>query len=124
VRTWRLLTSATEQFVGISRPVTVLDALGDIIVPALGDWYVAYFREGDATRLKSVRHHQPAKRDFMWRLEREYPHADGDGSPIDRAITNGEVVFAPIVSPEFIASFARGPRHAAMLSALRFRSLP
>ena len=122
VRTWRLLTSATEQFVGISRPVTVLDALGDIIVPALGDWYVAYFREGDATRLKSVRHHQPAKRDFMWRLEREYPHADGDGSPIDRAITNGEVVFAPIVSPEFIASFARGPRHAAMLSALRFRS--
>jgi CheY-like chemotaxis protein/anti-sigma regulatory factor (Ser/Thr protein kinase) len=122
VRTARLLSAAAEQFVGISRPVTVLDALGDIIVPSLGDWYMAYFREGGVTRLKSVRHHQPSKRDFMWRLEREHPHVDGDGSPIDRAISNGEAAFAPVVTPEFIASFARGPQHAAMLTSLRFRS--
>lgn len=122
VRTWRLLAAAAEQFVGISRPVTVLDALGDIIVPALGDWYVAYVRENGVTRLKSVRHHQPSKRDFIWRLEREYPHADGDGSPVDRAIATGEAVFVPNLSPEFIASFARGQRHAAMIAALRFRS--
>jgi CheY-like chemotaxis protein/anti-sigma regulatory factor (Ser/Thr protein kinase) len=122
VRTARLLAAAAEQFVGISRPASALAALGDIIVPALGDWYLAYFREDDLIQLKSVAHHQPAKRDFMWMLEREYPHAAGDRSPIDRAIASGEVVFAPKITPEFIASLARGPRHAAMLAALRFRS--
>jgi len=56
VRTWRLLAAAAERFVGITRPGRTLDALGDIIVPALGDWYLAYFRDGDAIQLKSVVH--------------------------------------------------------------------
>ncbi len=122
VRTWRLLAAAAERFVGITRPGRALDALGDIIVPALGDWYLAYFRDGDAIRLKSVVHRQPAKRDFAWMLEREYPHSVGDGSPIDRAIARGEVVYEPTVTPDTIASLARGPLHAAILSALQFRS--
>jgi CheY-like chemotaxis protein/anti-sigma regulatory factor (Ser/Thr protein kinase) len=122
VRTWRLLAAAAERFVGITRPARALDALGDIIVPALGDWYLAYLRDGDRIALKSVVHRQPAKRDFAWTLEREYPHAVGDGSPIDRAISDGAIVYEPLVTPALIASLAREPRHAAILAALEFHS--
>jgi CheY-like chemotaxis protein/anti-sigma regulatory factor (Ser/Thr protein kinase) len=122
VRTWRLFAAAAERFVGITRPARTLDALGDIIVPALGDWYAAYLRDGDAIRLKSIVHRQPAKRDFAWLLEREYPHFVGDGSPIDLAIASGEVVYAPVVTSDVIAALARDPRHAAILEALKFRS--
>jgi CheY-like chemotaxis protein/anti-sigma regulatory factor (Ser/Thr protein kinase) len=122
VRTWRLLAAAAERFVGITRPGRTLDALGDIIVPALGDWYMAYLREGDAIQLKSVVHRQPAKRDFAWMLEREYPHVIGDSSPIDRAIAGGETIYAPAITPAFVAALARNPRHAAILEALQFRS--
>lgn len=121
VRTWRLLAAAAERFVGITRSARVLDALGDIIVPALGDWYKVYFCEGDAIRLKSVVHRQPAKRDFAWMLEREYPHAIGDGSSIDRAIASGQTV-ASTITPEGIAARARGPSHGAILVALQYRS--
>ena len=122
VRTWRLLAAAAERFVGITRPGRTLDALGDIIVPALGDWYLAYFRDGDAIQLKSVVHRQPAKRDFAWMLEREYPHSMSDGSPIARAIATGETEYVPEITPALIASFACAPRHMAILDALQFRS--
>ena len=121
VRSWRLLASAAERFVGITRSARVLDALGDIIAPALGDWYKAYFREGDAVRLKSVVHRQPAKRDFAWMLEREYPHTIGDGSAIDRAMTSGKTVSA-VITPEGIAARGRGPGHGAILVALQYHS--
>ena len=121
VRTWRLLAAAAERFVGITRSARVLDALGDIIVPALGDWYKAYFREGDVIRLKSVVHRQPAKRDFAWMLEREYPHAIGDGSSIDRAISSGKTISVEI-TPEGISSRSRGPSHGAILVALQYHS--
>ena len=94
----------------------------DIIVPALGDWCMAYMREGDAIALKSVVHRQLARRDFAWMLEREFPHAVGDGSPIDRSISSGTVVYEPHITAELVASLARGPRHAAILAALQFRS--
>jgi len=122
VRNWRLLAAAAERFVGITRPARALDALGDIIVPAIGDWYAAYLVDGPAIRLKSIVHRQPAKRDFAWVLEREYPFAVGDASPLDRAIAKGEPVFLPTVTPEIIASMARDPHHAAILSALQFHS--
>jgi CheY-like chemotaxis protein/anti-sigma regulatory factor (Ser/Thr protein kinase) len=122
VRTWRLLAAAAERFVGITRPGRALDALGDIVVPAIGDWYLAYLCDGDAIRLKSVVHRQPAKRDFAWMLEREYPYARGDGSPVDRAIATGRVVYLPAITPELIAPRASGSRHAAILAALQFRS--
>jgi CheY-like chemotaxis protein/anti-sigma regulatory factor (Ser/Thr protein kinase) len=122
VRTWRLLASAGERFVGITRPARALDALGDIIVPALGDWYKAYLREGDAIRLNSVVHRQPSKRDFAWMLEREYPHVVGDGSMIDRAIATREVVYTADIIPERMMTRRRGPGHGEMLVALEYRS--
>jgi CheY-like chemotaxis protein/anti-sigma regulatory factor (Ser/Thr protein kinase) len=122
VRTWRLLAAAAERFVGITRPGRALDALGDIIVPAIGDWYLAYLSDGDTIALKSVVHRQPAKRDFAWMLEREYPYVRGDGSPIDRAIATGRPVYTPEITPALIASIARGARHAAILGALQFHS--
>jgi CheY-like chemotaxis protein/anti-sigma regulatory factor (Ser/Thr protein kinase) len=122
VRTWRLLASAGERFVGITHAARALDALGDIIVPALGDWYKAYLREGDAIRLKSVVHRQPAKRDFAWMLEGEYPHVVGDGSMIDRAIATGEVIYTADLTPERIVTRGRGPGHGDMLVALQYRS--
>jgi CheY-like chemotaxis protein/anti-sigma regulatory factor (Ser/Thr protein kinase) len=123
VRAWRLLAAAAERFSGIARSSRTLDALGDLIVPAVGDWYLAYLRADDAIQLKSVVHRQPAKRDFAWMLEREFPHLIGDGSPIDRAIVTGRTIYEPAVTPEFIASFARGPRHGMILAALQIRSL-
>ncbi len=122
VRAWRLLAVAAERFVGIARAARTLDALGDIIVPAVGDWYLAYLRADDAVQLKSVVHRQPGKRDFAWMLEREFPHTIGDGSPIDRAIVTGRVIYEPTLTPELIASLARGARHATILAALQFRS--
>jgi CheY-like chemotaxis protein/anti-sigma regulatory factor (Ser/Thr protein kinase) len=122
VRAWRLLAAAAERFVGIARAGRTLDALGDLIVPAVGDWYLAYLRAGDAIQLKSVVHRQPAKRDFAWMLEREFPHTIGDGSPIDRAIATGRVIYEPTLTPEVIASLALGPRHATILAALQFHS--
>ncbi len=122
VRTWRLLSAAAERFVGITKPGRALDALGDIIVPAIGDWYLAYRCEGNAIRLTSVVHRQPAKRDFAWVLEREYPFTVGDRSPIDRAIASGKPHFIPDITPEIVTSVARDPHHAAILSALQFRS--
>jgi CheY-like chemotaxis protein/anti-sigma regulatory factor (Ser/Thr protein kinase) len=121
VRSWRLLAAAAERFVGITRSARVLDALGDIVVPALGDWYKAYFLEGDVIRLKSVVHRQPAKRDFAWMLEREYPHAVGDGTTIDRAIATGKTVTS-LITPESIAAHGRGPSHGAILVALQYHS--
>lgn len=122
VRAWRLLAAASERFVGIARAGRTLDALGDLIVPAVGDWYLAYLRAGDAIQLQSVVHRQPAKRDFAWMLEREFPHTIGDRSPIDLAIATGRVVYEPTLTPKVIASFALGPRHATILAALQFRS--
>jgi CheY-like chemotaxis protein/anti-sigma regulatory factor (Ser/Thr protein kinase) len=123
VRAWRLLAAASERFSGIARAGRTLDALGDLIVPAVGDWYLAYLRAGDAIQLKSVVHRQPAKRDFAWMLEREFPHIVGDGSPIDSAIATGRTIYEPAVTPEFVASFARGPRHGMILAALQIQSL-
>ena len=122
VRTWRLLAAAAERFIGITKPARTLDALGDIIVPAIADWFLAYVREGDALRLKCVVHRQPAKRDFAWVLEREYPHAAGDASPLARVISSGKPVYIATVTPEIIASMARDAHHAAILSALQIRS--
>jgi CheY-like chemotaxis protein/anti-sigma regulatory factor (Ser/Thr protein kinase) len=122
VRTWRLLAAAAERFVGITRPVRALDALGDIVVPAIGDWYCAYLIQGEAIALKSVVHRQSAKRDFAWVLEREYPAMVGDASPLDRAIASGEPLFIDTMTPEIIASMAVDPHHAAILTALQFHS--
>ena len=122
IRTWRLQAAASERFIGITRPARTLDALGDIIVPAIGDWYLAYMREGDALRLKSVVHRQPAKRDFAWVLEREYPYGAGDASLLARAIASRKPAFIANVTPEIIASMARDAHHAAILSALQIRS--
>jgi CheY-like chemotaxis protein/anti-sigma regulatory factor (Ser/Thr protein kinase) len=122
VRTWRLLAAAAERFGGITRPGRTLDALGDIIVPAIGDWCLSYLREGGALKLKSVVHRQPAKRDFAWMLEREYPHVVGDASPLDRAIARGKPMYIADVTPEVIASMSRDAHHAAILSALHIRS--
>jgi CheY-like chemotaxis protein/anti-sigma regulatory factor (Ser/Thr protein kinase) len=121
-RTWRLLAAASERFVGITKPSRALDALGDIIVPAIGDWYAAYVIEDGEIALKSVVHRQPAKRDFAWVLEREYPFTIGDASPVDRAIATGTSIFIPDITPEIIATMARDAHHAAILSALQFRS--
>jgi CheY-like chemotaxis protein/anti-sigma regulatory factor (Ser/Thr protein kinase) len=122
VRTWRLLAAASERFVGITRPGRALDALGDIIVPAIGDWYFAYMLDGDAIRLKSVVHRQPAKRDFAWVLEQEYPHVTGSGSPLARTITTGTASLIADVTPDVLSAMSRDAHHGAILSALQFRS--
>jgi CheY-like chemotaxis protein/anti-sigma regulatory factor (Ser/Thr protein kinase) len=122
VRTWRLLSAAGERFIGITRPSRALDALGEIVVPAIGDWFLAYVREGDALRLKSVVHRQPAKRDFAWVLEREYPQVAGDASPLARVIVSGKAAYIADVTPGILSSMARDAHHAAILTALQIRS--
>jgi len=58
----------------ITRPGRTLDALGDIIVPALGDVLgLLPRRRCDPTQER--RTSSTGERDFAWMLEREYPHS-------------------------------------------------
>ncbi|MBA3845339.1 MAG: PAS domain-containing protein [Planctomycetes bacterium] len=113
----RLLADAAVRLSASLDVQETLRTTADTAVPALADWItVDLLSEDGALERMTVAHPDPAKRDLVRRLHREYPPTRDHA--LWRAIDTREAVSMTEISDEHWTGYARDETHLAILRSL------
>jgi PAS domain S-box-containing protein len=101
-----------------------LAGVARLVVPRLADWCSVYVAEPDGRlRQLAVAHADPAKVAWARDLAARYPPDPDAPRGVPAVVRSGEPEFAPELTDEMVAGFARDPDHLAALRALGPRSV-
>lgn len=100
-----------------------LENIGELVVPALADWYGVDLIESDGTlRAVTVAHRDPAKRALAQTLRERYPPDPGVNYGIYQVARSGEPELVPMVPEELLLAAAQDAEHLQLLRNLALRS--
>ncbi len=99
-----------------------LQRLADLVVPELADWCAVHLVRADEVEQVAVAHDDPAKIDFVLRLQERYPpdpNAPGGALQVTRS---GEPAFVPDIPEQLLIDSAVDAEHLELIRSIGMRS--
>ncbi|MFR9805527.1 SpoIIE family protein phosphatase [Pseudonocardia sp. RS010] len=99
-----------------------LQRLADLVVPELADWCAVHLVRDNEVEQIAVAHDDPAKLDFVLRLQERYPpdpSAPGSAFEVTRT---GEPAFFPEIPDELLVAGAEDAEHLALIRSIGMSS--
>jgi serine phosphatase RsbU (regulator of sigma subunit) len=99
-----------------------LQRLADLVVPELADWCAVHLVRGDEVEQITVAHDDPARVDFVRRLQERYPPdraAPGSAVEVSRS---GRPAFLPDIPDELLVAGAVDGEHLELIRSIGLRS--
>ncbi|MFL5542039.1 MAG: MHYT domain-containing protein [Longimicrobiaceae bacterium] len=102
---------------------TTLKAVARLAVPELADWCaVDLLAEGGGVQRVAVEHPDPAKVEFVHRLEERYPSNPGSEYGLHAVLRSGRAEMMSDIPAELLRAAAVDDEHLALIQALGLRS--
>jgi PAS domain S-box-containing protein len=122
-RSQSFLLLASDVLARASSYAETVDRLAAVAVPALGDLCFIDVMQDDGQLVRmAARHADPAKRDLVAELERNYPPVLNTPHPTVSAIETGESRWSSDMSEAFLRATTVDERHFDIVSSLGFTS--
>ncbi|MCE3554142.1 SpoIIE family protein phosphatase [Pseudonocardia sp. RS11V-5] len=99
-----------------------LQRLADLMVPALADWCAVHLVRGDEVEQIAVAHDDPARLDFVLRLQERYPPDPSERSGAFEVSRSGTPVFLPDIPDELLVAGAVDEEHLQLIRSIGMRS--
>jgi PAS domain S-box-containing protein len=116
------MNRATDVLGSSLRYEETLRNLAKLCVPELGDWCaVDIARDGEDYERLAVEHKDPAKKQYIYEVDRRYRVAP-ELDPIVHVLATGQPQLLESVPDELLASVARDAEHLAIARSLAIRS--
>ncbi|MCE0766222.1 SpoIIE family protein phosphatase [Pseudonocardia kujensis] len=99
-----------------------LQRLADLMVPALADWCAVHLVRGDEVEQIAVAHDDPARLDFVLRLQERYPPDPSARTGAFEVSRSGTPSFLPDIPDELLVAGAVDEEHLQLIRSIGMRS--
>ncbi|HEX8906508.1 MAG TPA: ATP-binding protein [Longimicrobiaceae bacterium] len=122
-RSAQFLAEASRVLASSLDYATTLRSVARLAVPELADWCaVDLLAEGGGLERVAVEHQDPAKIEFVHRLQERYPGDMGTERGLPAVIRTGKADMMAEIPEEMLLAAARGPEHLALIRELGLKS--
>jgi len=119
----QFLAEASQVLVSSLDYAATLRTVARLAVPELADWCaVDLLAEGGGVERVAVEHSDPAKVEFVHRLEERYPSDPAAGFGLPQVIRTGRAEMMAEIPQALIEGAARDPEHLALIRELGLKS--
>jgi PAS domain S-box-containing protein len=116
----RFLDEATTLLSSTLEYRDTLERVAELAVPDLADWCTVDLLVDEEIVRVAVAHPDPAKRELARDFAKRFPDPADTG--VHRVIATGTPTFAPVLTPQMVASTVRNPEQREILMQLGLRS--
>ncbi|MEU7815653.1 SpoIIE family protein phosphatase [Pseudonocardia sp. NPDC049154] len=99
-----------------------LQRLADLMVPDLADWCAVHLVRGNEVEQVAVAHDDPARLDFVLRLQERYPPDPSARSGAFEVSRSGTPAFLPEIPDELLVAGAVDEEHLELIRSIGMRS--